>query len=144
MRKITVIAIIAFLMTGCFSTKFHSLTTNSTSFKPYADKGFTVSTTIINKPFKPLGMVEVLCLEGYDISKKENQVERGDNIYYKAYKDNMIVLCRTTDLLDALYNEAINLGANGIINFEIISVPVETTKEIRTGLKASALAVKIE
>ena len=87
-------------------------------FSEYTARGFTISTTTINQMFEPVGIVEVYCFEGFTEVRKI-QKDKKDPLYDSPeIMPGNYIKCSTDYLVDVLYNEAVHMGANGIVNLE--------------------------
>lgn len=112
MKKFTLLVFIA--LAACSAPQY-MLQTVTTDFSAYTRQGFTFSTTTINQAFTPVGMVEAVCFEGVVAGERTKDLR--DPLYITPQRGN-IALCTTPDLVDALYQEATRLNANGVINLE--------------------------
>ncbi|OQB81403.1 MAG: hypothetical protein BWX87_00668 [Bacteroidetes bacterium ADurb.Bin123] len=113
MKKLLLFVIIPFI--GC-SPKY-MIQSVGIDFTKYTTRGFTISTTTINQIFEPVGLVEAFCIEGISPDKPKPK-SFSDPIYTAPQRGSDFVSCTTQDILEVLYNEAVKMGANGIVNLQ--------------------------
>lgn len=144
MKKLLLIAFVA-MLTSCTSTKFVSKNVYFLDFRPYSEKGFLMSTTLIGASYSSIGEINVTCQSGYILGDKKNKSSDWHDQYTSSAS---ITVTKKTprkqwtidEVLAELYNEAKSVGANGVIN-----IKVETNySEGFTDFIISGLAVKIE
>jgi hypothetical protein len=117
MKKLIFILSVA-LLTACSATTYQMKTT-TVSFEDYSRNGFLITTSSIGTAYQSLGIVSADCQPGL-IAKAEKPVkaDKSDDIYGASpvkhtgqYGD-----CNKADLIDALYIQAVELKASGLID----------------------------
>lgn len=128
MNRFFVACTIALLLTsGCATTgpesyvpPQHDLITFD--FSEYTEEGFTFTPQDYDGPYKAVGMISMT------IRPEAQKMDRGtevapDNENYDIQGDWMIKRVTTDRLVQATYEEAVAMGANGIINFDVTGRP---------------------
>lgn len=142
MKKLLLLMFIA-LAIGCQTSKFFKTVTYLLDFRSYAEKGFYMSTAGINQQYMPVGEITVVCHDGYDMNTVKIKKNEAGGLYGVIRKNSQKIKCTPEILLEQLYNEAKNLGANGVINIQIIDSQykgVDSTKK----MTITGLLVKID
>lgn len=101
--------------------------------------------------YSPVGIVEVVCFEGYKSKETIKNTESNttpkshDDLYSEPVNANSdLTKCWLEDLLDQMYNKAKEKGANGLIKIEIqnISRPSPDLKTNQPGIRIVGMAIK--
>ncbi len=134
-------SIILVIICSCTSGKFYGKQVYFLDFRPYNDKGFLMSTTVIGEKYETIGEISIKCNSGYIVNEKKLQMYSGNTtpvmtINQKTPKQDWDV----NEVLDELYKEAKSLGANGVINIKLTSEQVLTF----TDFEITGLAIKID
>jgi hypothetical protein len=135
-------------ITSCTTTKYYSKNTYLLDFRPYADQGFLMSTTTIGESYKALGDIMIECESGYTTKdgKSPNQIDNpgvgsDENPIYSSYtiKKGKYKQWEVQEVLDLLYDEAKEIGADGVINIRLTS----TGHSGSTDFEISGLAIEL-
>ena len=101
--------------------------------------------------YSPVGIVEVVCFEGYKSKEtfkntESNSTQKSHDDLYSEPVDakSDFAKCWLEDLLDQMYNKAKEKGANGLIKIEIqnISRPSIDLKTNQSGIRIVGMAIK--
>ena len=143
MKKLTALLLVALAFSSC-RTPFLS-TSASIDYSKYSNKDFFITeSNSVSFNYTPIASVINTQSSGY-----EHLVKNGEVQYKNSY--NGVKTPRTTkkfvyatieDTLDDLYNNAIKMGANGIINLKIVSEYANSKTPILIGYSASGMAIK--
>lgn len=128
------------LLTSCETSKIFTSETHFIDFRPYAQKGFIMSTTTIGYAYESLGEISCICESGYDPTNLKIKTNESGRVYASVGSRTKVEICDITEVIDQLYNDAVALGANGIINLNVEYR--RAGKEIDTSIIASGLAIK--
>lgn len=141
LKRITTLAVLVLILFSC-STQRYTISTSGYDLSRYADQGFIMTTTNINHDYVPVSIVNSVCISG-SIDKPENEVEEKDlkeyrDVYYTSsmYQPNNYKPCIVPDLLDEMYQQCVDMGANALINIEILASG--------TTITCTGLAVKVK
>lgn len=152
-RLIIAIFVVAFLA-GCGVTKFGVYSVTAIDYDRYTKQGFFITeSNSVSFEYEPVSSISALVTDGYvdtELVEKNDRVTttrrpHNDNVYgtggSSVSKKNMVYVEGTPDLVtDILVEEAIKMGANGIINFKY--TPVNNHEGILAGYTASGMAIK--
>ena len=126
MKKIISFCVVLLLVTSCTTYKIpYRRYSAAIDFSAYAQKGFFITeSNSVSFPYEPVGSISAVVSSGYEILNSEN-LKSTDDVYgsYKKIKYGKMIDASVNDALDELYNSAIRLGADGIINFRSEYVP---------------------
>jgi uncharacterized protein YbjQ (UPF0145 family) len=126
MKKIISFCVVLLLVTSCTTYKIpYRRYSGTIDFSAYAQKGFFITeSNSVSFSYEPLGSITSVVSSGYEILNLEN-LKSNDDIYgsYKKIKYGKMIDASVNDALDELYNSALRLGADGIINFRSEYVP---------------------
>lgn len=121
--------LIVLLLAGA-CTPNYQLATYSADLTKYSDAGF-IMTTATSGDHAPVAMLQAVCVSG---ASKINPVrEKGDPIYGDKIAGNFRI-CTVDDLIDELYYQSIDRGANGMYELKVFNTP--------EGMQATGIAVK--
>jgi len=138
------------LMTSCavYLDKY-SQSSVLVDFSSYFNKGIYMTTGDYHSNYVPIGIIETICYNGYKLKDgiknapvNKNQNQR-DNLYYSnetgdKIKDFNFKRCTLNDLLDNMYSDAKEKGANGIIKIEIQQIKSNN----QSGIRIIGMAIK--
>ena len=113
----------------------YTVKTASIDLKRFSDEGFIMSTA---SPLQhtPIAVLHIDCSDGYVPKKQETDKKKNqDDIYYAAQLSNNWKVCDLNELLNELYLQAKEQGANGIFNLSYQYYPK---------MQVSGLAVKVK
>ncbi len=141
---------IILLCSGCVVSNKYFQSTTVIDFKRYSEKGMFMTTGDFFSKYSPVGIVEVICYEGY--KSKENIInsesksaqKSNDDLYSEPINANSdFTQCSLEDLLNQMYNNAKEKGANGLIKIEIqnISRPSLDLKTTQPGIRIVGMAI---
>ncbi|MEJ2884370.1 hypothetical protein [Pedobacter sp. GR22-6] len=112
-------------------------------YSKYSDKGFFFSeSNSVNFNYVPIGSVNAYNESGYEIISAIKEHKNNDDVLMTAESfhtstrgyGSKLILADRSELLDEVYKEAVNKGANGVINLKFVF----TTKSI----SISGMAIK--
>lgn len=137
MKKIISLALLSLLITSCTTTTFFSRDVYFLDFRPYAEKGFLMSTTTVGEKYITIGELNISCNSGY-IKQTEDVWNDGINmtVNRSAKKHNWTI----DEVLNEVYEGAKARGANGVINIQFASFKNGEFFDY----EISGLAVKLE
>lgn len=136
MKKLICLTFIFSLLVSC-SVQKYGIVTYGIDLSRFSDKGFLISTTDINQNYKSVAIVTSKCVSGSDKGySRESNDKSGDAVYSDPLMTGNYRACALDDVLDEVYKQCVDLGANGVIQLEIFN-------EL-TGITVNGLAVKIE
>jgi hypothetical protein len=142
MKKMILLFAIVLIFASCETSKFLTTETYFLDFRPYAEKGFTMSSTIINESFEPIGDISCICTGGYDTKGLKMKEDESGMKYANVGLNKKPVPCNFNDVIEKIYQESLKVGANGIINLKIdAKSPFDAKNSV---LSISGLAVKIK
>lgn len=118
MKKIICFLFATMLFASCTTTRFYSRDVYFLDFRPYAEKGFLMSTTTIGEKYQALGELNINCHSGY---MKDTGKNWDDDVNMTITKNTKEHLWTIDEVLNDIYEEAKELGANGIINIRFSS-----------------------
>lgn len=126
MKKIISFCVVFLFVTSCTTYKIpYRRYSAAIDFSAYAQKGFFITeSNSVSFPYEPVGSISAVVSSGYEILNSEN-LKSNDDVYgsYKKIKYGKMIDASLNDALDELYNSALRLGADGIINFRSEYVP---------------------
>jgi uncharacterized protein YbjQ (UPF0145 family) len=126
MKKIISFCVVLLFVTSCTTYKIpYRRYSAAIDFSAYAQKGFFITeSNSVSFSYEPVGSISAVVSSGYEILNSEN-LKSTDDVYgsYKKIKYGKMIDASVNDALDELYNSAIRLGADGIINFRSEYVP---------------------
>ena len=119
MKKYLLLMIVA-LTTSCRT--YYSEQSNVLDFRKYTENGFVINPTASGMDFEPISMISVSFYSGEKIEKSLKNENGIINLYNKSAQTRFY--CATPDrMLEKIVSECKNMGANGIINFNIKPIP---------------------
>ena len=140
MKKMFFVVIISLLAVSCVTTdKMYSLSTSEISYSLYTQQGFFFSeSNSVSFEYEPIGSVYSMSRAGY-VPQGKSTVKKTtktnlDDIYENNRSENGLSFtsgkyksANIPDALDAMYQNAKRLGADGVINlkYEFSYVPSE-------------------
>ena len=133
--KLSVLFILLSL-TSCVTQRYN-VASNSFEYKKYIDKGFFVSElSTVSFDYTPLGSSAVTVYSGtYKPTKEEKEKLKKESTSLVQTKP--LKIATYEGALDALYEECIKIGANGVIN-----VKFTNNKTILPIITATGIAIK--
>lgn len=143
MKKILFALAVILIFASCKTS--YQMTTTTVDFGNYNNNGFLITTSSIGVPYQSLGIVSADCQPGYisQPSQKANK-DKGDGIYGSSpvklsgqYGD-----CNRADLVDALYQQALQLKANALIDVKFSDYAVKIGSAYQMYHTATGMAVK--
>lgn len=142
MKKLFFVLAVVILASCQTSSRFYKTETYFTDFRPFAEKGFLMTTQPITDKYTSIGEVSFQCKAGYDPEKRKKAVT-GDEMYYTPTAKIPPKQCDVNDVLNQIYIKAKELGANGIVQLRI-EYNEETNKlHYFSDITVTGLAVKI-
>ncbi len=126
MRKILFFFFTSLLLFSCATSKPpYSRFSNTVDFSDFTRKGFFITeSNSVSFDYDPLGSVTAVVQGGYEVLNQET-IKSSDEVYGTNAKVRYgsFIPASVEDALDELYNSALELGANGIINFKLTYYP---------------------
>lgn len=131
--KKSLIAIFALIaLVGCSTPKFYT-SGNFVDYSKYMEKGFFVSeSNSVNFTYTPVGSVSGSCYSGNTSGSTKDK----NSLLGKMYNYKFATI---EDAMDAMYQIAIEKGANGVIN---LTFSQQIDKSGRSFITASGMAIK--
>lgn len=143
MKKLIIISVFLGLLSSCTVSKFAAKEVYLLDFRPYAEKGFLMSTTNIGTNYSSIGEITLVCQSGFikpEAKSKKTSGWQDEDVYGPSVsRKSPKKIWTINDVLESLYKEASATGANGIINIKLET----TTFAGYTDFTISGLAVKI-
>lgn len=125
MRKISILLFAVVLLTSC-AVKYPFLTySNVVDFTPYTDAGFFLTeSNSVSFSYSPVGSLSTTIKSGYEVLNVNKKLAN-DAVYndYTRLKYGKYIPANVDDAITLLIESAKELGANGIINLNIIYTP---------------------
>lgn len=125
MRKISILLFATILFTSCV-VKYPFITySNVIDFTPYTDSGFFLTeSNSVSFDYSPVGSLSTTVKSGYEVLNVSKKVSR-DAVYndYTRIKYGKYISANVDDAITLLIESAKELGANGIINLNIVHTP---------------------
>lgn len=136
MKKVLFLLIIIAL-SGCKIQKYGMLS-YGVDLSRFSEKGFLISTTDISQRYTSVAIVSAVCQSGVDREMTKEEKRTIEDGIYKQYDyvDTDYRPCILDDVLDEIYQEAIERGANGIIQLKL--------DQTLPSISVTGLAVKLE
>jgi len=143
MKKLFFALAVILVFASCKTS--YQMTTTTVDFSSYAKNGFLVTTSSIGGAYQSLGIVSSDCQPGY-VAQSAPKVskDKADAIYESTpvklsgrYGD-----CNRADLVDALYQQAIQLKANGLIDVRFSDYSIKIGSAYQIYHTATGLAIK--
>jgi len=118
-----VFTILAFLFVGCSSVRERneSYQVSGFDFTPFVEKGFYYSPNTYNGKYVTMGTLDILFLSEVKFSNQneyQNPPE-GYAVYLLADYYLKFKLYSAQELMEKMYQEALELNGNGIMNFKM-------------------------
>ncbi len=113
-------------------------------FTKYTHKGFLFTAETYRGDYESIGLLEVEIYPGSEkkpLSEEKKSKQYGTSDYGKS-EERIYWPIKTEELLDSLYNLAINMGADAIINLSINDFQVNYGITYAYGRRASGFAIK--
>lgn len=129
MKPIKPILFIAIVLFGCTPPPQFSMEFTALDLREFERNGIYVSTLSTSRPYQSVAVVELECVNGYIKKTTVQEQEKRrvkDDLYFDSFipvnmKDYERKTCYIEDMFNVLIKETKRLGANGLINFDIIS-----------------------
>jgi hypothetical protein len=148
-KLLVILTLTIIILTACSTLKKYVQYSALVDFSVYSDKGMLMTTGDFSSTYKPIGIIESTCYDGYilkeGIRKKQPnpETELRDDLYSPAQsgdrlKDYNFKKCTLNELLDKMYADAKGKGANGIIKIDIQS----TSFNEQPGIRIIGMAIK--
>lgn len=135
MKKIISFCVVLLFVTSCTTYKIpYRCYSDSIDFSVYSQKGFFITeSNSVSFSYESVGSISAVVSSGYEVLNSEN-LESTDDVYgsSKKIKYGKMITASVNDALDELYNSAVSLGADGIINFRSEYVPASYDKSVLT------------
>lgn len=117
---------------------------SSYDFTEYTNKGFLFTPEKYNGEYESIGLIEVEIYPGIEKIKDKAQLNSGDtwrsSASYKLYKYSQTIT--PYEVLDSLYNISYKMGADAVINLEILRSEIQHYEITIEGIRASGFAIK--
>jgi len=118
----------------------------SIDYSKYYKEGFFVSeSNTLSKEYEPVASVIYVCRAGYEVSSPAvyTTTKNGQSYITRAAKYGKYKVVTAQEAIDAFVAKAKELGANGVINFQLTVLPPSTEKS-DFGFSVTGMAIKIE
>lgn len=145
MKKIILLTLFVIILSSC-RTPFY-LGSSALDYSKYSNQGFFISeSNSVSFDYKPIASVVAEFQTGYEPLIRNGKAVVWENEWgMKVPKTTKKLIPATREgVTEELYKKAVQIGANGIINFEISTIRVYTkeTGYITTGYVATGMAIK--
>jgi uncharacterized protein YbjQ (UPF0145 family) len=143
MKRLTALLLSALAVTSCRAPYYSSSASIDYSRFSKKDFFFTESNSV-NFNYTPIASVMDTERSGYEHLMKDGVVQYRTTDYgYKMPKTTKKLISATVETtLDNLYNNAVQMGANGVINLKVVSEYSVGKLPVLIGYSASGMAIK--
>jgi uncharacterized protein YbjQ (UPF0145 family) len=143
MKKLTALLLLALAVSSC-RTPFLS-SNASIDYTKYSERHFFFTeSNSVSFDYTPIASVINTQISGYEHLFKNGveQFKTGDYGYKVAKTTNKQKFATVESTLDDLYNNAVKMGANGVINLKIVNQYSTGKLPVVVGYSASGMAIK--
>lgn len=143
MKKISFIVLAAMLMASCSSVKLPApySVVDFIDYSLLTSKGiFATESNSVSFDYEPLGSVMVVEYGGWGRMERKNSVR--DDTYSGVSGKNVYIEPALSDAFDDLASKLQELGANGIINFQITYKTRDLASYVPGSIVLSGMAIK--
>lgn len=153
MKKIIITILFVFtiaslaLLSSCVSIPKDTFHTRSSAvdYTKYSENGFFMTeANSVSFRYEPLGSITAIARGGYEVIGSDDSSNFQDDTYGKPAKKVKYDEYRSAypeDALEELYNKALEMGANGVINLKFTYLS-QTNSLIPEGWMVTGMAIK--
>ena len=143
MKKLFLLMAITILFLSCASPAYF-IRSKSIDFSQYTAKGFFFTeSNSVSFEYMPLGSISVFGRNGYELSSLKDEVQDPDGaLLLNNYTNKKWKTININDLIAHLYEEAIAMGADGVINLQQIYLPANEKQNVLEGWLVTGMAIK--
>lgn len=143
MKKLIFFLLLSFLIVGC-AKRIHSdsnLEVKGLDFTEYTEQGFkfTPLGRYLDNEYESKGLIEITV---YPEIERIIKFKFYDKRYWRKHGDIMIEKVNPEKILKEMYEQAIELDANAIIEFSMQNINLEIEEVIIPSFKISGYAIK--
>lgn len=139
------VAVSLIIFASCMPKRAFTKVSSAVDYTKYSENGFFMTeANSVSFRYEPLGSITAIARSGYEVIGSDDSSNFQDDTYGKPAKKVKYGEYRSAypeDALEELYNKALEMGANGVINLKFTYLS-QTNSLIPEGWMVTGMAIK--
>ena len=141
------VAVSLVIFASCMPKRAFTKVSSAVDYTRYSENGFFMTeANSVSFRYEPLGSITAIARDGYEVIGSDDSSNFQDDTYGKPFQKVKYGKYRSAypeDALEELYNKALEMGANGVINIKFTYLPSsDRPVPLEAGWMITGMAIK--